>query len=272
MQADTVTRSASRDTCLFELFPTFNWGAEDELVAGVLGPRSGGVNRCRILMGFDIGAIIPPGSTITAAELKMSVVRAPDIGAANATFQLLRVLRPWVEGNKDGIGDPGGATASPNEANWIHPNSLGPWTSPGGKLEVDYAEDPSASQLVTGSPAQGWVLLSENETTLKSARRWASSEHPTDPPELTVTFTPPPPPPIFEITHAYLDPVDGDLVVEFNSQPGEVYSFEFRTDLTSGDWIEVNDSIESGGTTTIFRTPPPAGTRRLFFRVLRAPF
>ena len=297
--ADTHTRTAARDTCLFEKLPGYNWGAEPELVAGVLGTRSGGVNRCRILMGFDLGASIPPGSTITAVELRLSVVKAPN-GAAPATFQLLRVLTPWLEGNLDGAGNPGGAPAEIRQATWDHRiHTTGAWASPGGQIGVDFATVPSASQTVTGSPPTGtvtdyvftfnatgladvtemvndpftdfgWVLVADDEVTPLTARRWGSSEHPTARPEITVTFTPPPPPPIFEITSALLD--GGDLVVEFNSRPGRVYAFDYRTDLASGDWVEVNDSIESEGTSTTFRTPAPPGARRLFFQVRQVGF
>lgn len=51
--ADTLTvdSTLSEDTCLFEYLPGYNWGAEPELVAGVLDSPAGGDDRCRI---FDL--------------------------------------------------------------------------------------------------------------------------------------------------------------------------------------------------------------------------
>jgi hypothetical protein len=301
--ADTVTITPTADTCLFERDPNNNWGAEPEIVAGVLGDTADNT-RSRILLKFDIGSNLPAGSTITAAELEMTITRTPPSAPATS-FQLLRVLVDWAEGGGDG-GSPGGFPAAIGETTWqnrFHPASA--WASPGGGEEVDFAEDPSSTHLVSANPSEdrlddkltnifqfnpegisnlysmlaapendfGWVLLAQNETPgSTTARRWAARENAdqTLRPKLTITFTPPagtastP-----EILEAELDPGNDNLTVTFSSESGQTYALETRLDLNSGDWIAaVTDIFGTPGSTSV-STPTPVGADRLFFRVRR---
>lgn len=287
--AETVTINPTADTTLFERDPDNNWGKQTENVAGTLGafPASGA--KSRLLLAFNIAGNVPAGSSITSARLKLRVVRTPSGGGADSTFQLLRVLVPWTEGTKSG-GIPGGAPAETGETTWIsRSHTATPWTNPGGKLEVDFAEDPSAQQAIQGlgnyffdfnaegiadlqsmltTPLAnfGWVLRTGSESTLKSARRWASREHATDPPELEITFTPPAPPPTPEVVSSNLDSITGLLSVQVDAIAGVTYSLETSSN-PGGTWSPVDSqSALSDGLITL-STTPTAGTKRLFFRV-----
>ncbi len=263
--ADTVTITPTADTCLFERDPNNNWGAETEIVAGVLG-ETGENAKSRILLKFDIGSALPAGSTITAAELKMTITRTPP-SAPDTNFQLLRVLVDWAEGAGDaGGGSPGGSDAAIGETTWIHrfrPASA--WAFPGGGDEVDFAEESSSTLLVPKNPSDdrlddkltnifqfnpdgisdlysmlaapandfGWVLLAQSETVGFTARRWAAREHASHAPELTITFTPPSTAQTPEILEAELDSGNENLTVTFISEPGQTYALETRLDLNT---------------------------------------
>ncbi len=78
----------------------------------------------------------------------------------------------------------------------------------------------------------------------------------------TFAFEVPPAAP-FAITSVTLDPTAGTTTVTWNSEPGVFYSIESSPDLVV--WQEIDDSIESGGTTT--STTVPASEGNLFYRV-----
>jgi len=297
--ADTITIPPSGDTCLWENAPDSNWGAQSEIVSGVLGDNEGNP-LSRALLKFDIAASIPAGSTITAAELTMTATKTPP-GAPATEFHLLRVLASWSEGAGSSASPPGGATASAGETTWSHRfHPATEWTLPGGKAEVDFAEDPSSIHIVSGNSSDrpvtnlenifvfnaegvsdlnsmlnfppndfGWVLIPDDETVVLTARRWAAREHTELAPELKITFTPPPGSAPPEIIDAYFEPESGDLAVEFHSEAGAIYTLETRSDLDSGDWgVAVADIAGVDGSVTVTTTPPP-GEDRLFFRVIR---
>lgn len=287
--ADVVTINPSADTCLFELDPNHNWGSQDEVVAGTL--RTG--EKARALVAFDIAGHVPAGSTVTSVRLTLRVVRTPP-GPANSNFHLLRVLVPWVEGTKSsvaGAGNAGGALATSGETTWLSRlHQMAAWNQPGGQLEVEFAEDPSGTQFVGGdgnkvfvfttdgvsdvqsmldSPGgnHGWVLVTENEAAAKSARRWASRQHPTNPPKLEITFTPPPAPEVPEIINFQYDPITGSITVDVQGLAGTTYTLETRQDLVGGTWGDVDtQAVTSDGLLTL-NTSAPSGARKLFFRV-----
>jgi hypothetical protein len=102
---------------------------------------------------------------------------------------------------------------------------------------------------------------------LKSARRWGAAEHASDPPALTITYTPPPPAAL-EIISAELDS-SGDLLVEFHAEAGESYKLQTRTDLATGSWGTAVSNITGADCPVTVSTTPPTGTKRLFFRITR---
>jgi hypothetical protein len=158
----------------------------------------------RGVVAFDVAAVIPAGSTITAVTLTMNMSMTP---AGAETVELHKLLADWGEGTShapNGEGD--GAPATPNDATWRHRffDSIF-WTTQGG----DFSATVSASQSVgttgqyTWSSAEmiadvqswldnpgsnfGWLVLG-NETTFATAKRFDTRES-ASPPVLTIQYT-----------------------------------------------------------------------------------
>jgi hypothetical protein len=159
----------------------------------------------RGVLAFDIAGSIPPGSTITAVTLSLTMSRTLTDDAR--TTELHKLLADWGEGTSDAQGEEGdGAAATPNDATWRHRffDTIF-WTTQGG----DFSATVSASQLVgplgvytwsspqmvadvqswLDNPASnfGWVVLGE-ESTLGSAKRFDTRES-ASPPVLTIQYT-----------------------------------------------------------------------------------
>ena len=212
----TLVVPASEDATLFEFNPTFNLGADLLGAGGIreLSPETGAPARMRALLRFDLSGI-PVGSTITSAQLRVTVVRVPaSIEAPASTFELHRVLRAWGEGTKAGLT---GVAATAGEATWISPTHPSPaWSGPGASGDADASAVVSSSvdidalgsytfastaalvadiQGWVANPGSnfGWMMRSDAEHLQQSARRFASSESPANKPTLTVGYTLPPP-------------------------------------------------------------------------------
>ncbi len=200
VSADTVTLTSVKDNTLYyQPEGQFSSGAADGMFVGKI---ASGEQR-RGLLAFDLTGI-PPGSTITAATLTLTVTRSH--GGIDS-ISLYRATSSWGEGASGGAGATGGGfSAAPGDATWIHrfyDTTL--WTAPGG----DYLTAPSATS--TGSTWSGagmiadvhaWVdnpgsnlgwLIRGLETTSGNAKRYATREYATVSarPRLVVTFTPP---------------------------------------------------------------------------------
>lgn len=209
----TLVVPASEDTTLFELNPTFNMGTALLGAGGInqLSPDTGAPARMRALLKFDVSQI-PVGSTVTSAQMSVTVVRVPgSIDPPASTFQLQRVLKPWGEGTK------AGTTASDGEATWVAPEHPSPaWTAPGAAGDTDASPVISSSVVIDGlgtysfaSTADliadvrtwltnsasnfGWVMRSNAESQQQSARRFSSRESLTGKPTLTVGYELAPP-------------------------------------------------------------------------------
>ncbi|MDG2123558.1 MAG: DNRLRE domain-containing protein, partial [Verrucomicrobiales bacterium] len=185
------------DTSLWELNPSFNFGAQSDVPSGTLGPMAG-LAKSRLLVKFDL-AELPSGVVIDGATLRLSVVISPS-GRANSVFEMRRVVFDWGEGNKKGA-EPGGAEATAGEATWehrLHPSTE--WDDPGGDIGTDFAQDSSAeatvfdlgtyefefnaagiadlvAMLADSDQNFGWAIISRSEGTAKTARRWATREN-----------------------------------------------------------------------------------------------
>ncbi len=217
--ADTQTFAPIADATIFNFFgcpPAPNGecgsGLGDRLYFGdtvSFGERRG-------LLRFDLTSI-PAGSTITAATLSLTLVRAR---ADNSTVSVRRLLQPWSEGPSiftRGSGVP----ALPGDVTWLTrtfaTTPAQPWITPGG----DFVPTISSSQVVGGvvfpvlsvpyafvgtqlavdvqnwvnqpSTNYGWIILGSVGASGQSvAKAFASREHlvPSERPSLTVTFTP----------------------------------------------------------------------------------
>ncbi|MFN7560188.1 MAG: PQQ-dependent sugar dehydrogenase [Prosthecobacter sp.] len=197
--AATTTMTTSRDTSMFQEFPTHSNSFGSGLFAGRLYSGGGGHLR-RALLGFDLSSL-PEGTSIAAATLRLTVNKVPQYGIAPGTGTLHRMLSLWTEGITDAgavqSGDGQGVAATPGagDATWSHANYDGTvWTSPGG----DFSPISSASlgnmisigDHVWSSPflardVQQWFDLPEtnhgwilriSEGTTGTARRFATRD------------------------------------------------------------------------------------------------
>jgi hypothetical protein len=210
--SEVVTLIPSHDTTLMEIQPDRNNGGQGWVNAGT----TQNVTRNHGLFQWDLTEAIPFGSTILSATVTFDVTRSPGCGIGNSSFSLYRVFRPWGEGDKIAVDNRGGqgAPATGGEATW-NDRFFGdnPWGAPGGLPGVDFAQSPSASQFIYDigrSPYTfsadsqlvddvqgwvndsksnfGWILISDDETTPFTARRFGSREDPDHAPLLTVEF------------------------------------------------------------------------------------
>lgn len=209
LHADNASIPCSRDNILIESL-TGQWsaGLNFGIVAGQTNQPTGERLR-RAVMYFDPVGVVPLGSTISAASVRLKMTKSTLAGTN--TFTLHRILADWGEGTSRGSGGAGSLT-TPGSATWIHrfsPNQF--WSANGG----DFVASPSASLSVAGlgyytwssaqlaSEAQGWLndpasnfgwMLRGNETSASPTAKRFDSEEATvvsDRPTLLVTFTPP---------------------------------------------------------------------------------
>jgi hypothetical protein len=173
-----------------------DYGSEPSLVSGALGSRAQSEVR-RTLLRFDLSAI-PAGAAVSSATLKMTVVMVP-LSPVNSTFDIRRVLQSWSEGgvswnSRSGAGTP-----------WQVPGAIGSADSsstPSSFVAVGAANFttytfPSMSGLVADvqgwvdNPSSnfGWLLISENEVSPETARRFGAREDPTHMAVLTINYS-----------------------------------------------------------------------------------
>lgn len=245
--AQSVTLKAVADTSLYEPSPNNNMGREPTMISG---QRSKG-GRTRGLVRFDLSSI-PPNAIITSAALTLAVVKTPSAGVTS-TFDLRRVLVVWAEGTK--TTQSGGSAATAGEATWnnrLHPATA--WAAPGGKIGSDFASTISASKSVSGNgnymfmnlasdvqswlsdPASnnGWVFLSESETTPSTIRRFAAREAPSSGPSLRIDYVIPP-----RISAVERN---GDIFsLRFEAEANETYEVQFREAVSKGSWMTLTN-------------------------------
>jgi len=273
-RADTVTLSPVADTTLYETTPNNNLGATPNVIAGTTAGNAGQPYRNRALIRFDIADRIPAGAVITAASLKLTVVKIPSVPADSA-FELHRLLKSWNEGNKD---TNAGEQATTGEATWLSRFFLLPgWTTPGGNPGADFSTNASAATFVTGLGSYtfdsgsnliadlqfwldntntdfGWMLVSQDEATESTARRFASREDPVNAPTLAIEFVPPP-----LIGEVSLQ--NTNLIFHFNVAAGYNYAVEYADAFPATDWLVLTNyeakvaSFEVGVTNSLEAIP-----------------
>jgi hypothetical protein len=285
VRAESVTLHPVADTTLFETTPHNNLGANTDFIAGTTAGNAGQPYRNRALLRFDIAGQIPAGAAITSATLTLLVVKIPS-PPTSSTFDLQRLLVSWGEGNKGGsLGLP----ATMGEATWTSRFSpLPQWTVPGGKPGTDFLTDTSASKFVSGNGPYtfattsnlvadvqfwldntnsnfGWILISEDEATASTARRFASREAGTNAPTLVIEYTAgqtQAQPPRMSQVSLLGDAVSFQFVVE----PQRPYAVEFNSALDTTNWLTLTNIAAQLAPTNITASDPVTASQR-FYRV-----
>jgi hypothetical protein len=172
---------------------------------------TGALELRRGLIAFDVSCGIPAGSRIADVLMTLHVSRA---SGTLASVDLHRALSDWGEGTSEAEGEEGdGAPATPGDATWLHSFfDTDLWSNPGG----DFAPEASATLEVLGegfyewhaTPRMladvqawldapetnfGWILVSQQEATPGSAKRFDTKEN-ADPdlrPILHIVYTTP---------------------------------------------------------------------------------
>ena len=206
-QAETVSLRPVADGTLIQ--PNdggqYSLGAAYNIYCGRTGTNGGGT-FCRALVRFDLSAI-PPGSTVLSASLRCYMSQT---SAGTQDCSLHRMSQSWGEGTSFAFGG-GGTIPEANDVTWTHrlwPSTL--WSVPGGAFVPAASAVRSIGavgsytwattnalvadvQAWVNAPAGnfGWVIVG-NEAVLETAKRFESREsadvarHPT----LTVTYVP----------------------------------------------------------------------------------
>ena len=203
-RADTIMLGASKDSTLINHSAGSVSNGTGTLIAGQTFAR--GPGAIRALLAFDVAASIPQGSTITGAELTLTVLQA-GAGSDNDSYALHPLEQDWGEGTSFATTGQG-APSTTGDVTWIHPffnNSF--WTNPGGDFRALSSatekvgdSGPVTWQSTSGLVADvqawlddphsdfGWILIGA-ESRFGSARQFASRESNSNTPLLTITFT-----------------------------------------------------------------------------------
>jgi hypothetical protein len=239
----------SADTTLIGIAPTNNNGAQAWVLCGRI--QINYVNRG--LFKFDL-TWLPTNAVIRSAAVVLEVIKVPDEPPVNSTFGLHRMLRPWGEGDNVAGMFPGqGSPANAGEATYLcafFPTNY--WSAPGAAEGVDFSSVESSFQYIGGVGTYhfeftpelvddvrgwvndpdsnfGWLLKSNNEETIFTARRFASRENPDFPPQLDLEYVVPP-----AISSARQS--GNQFQLSFTPWTGEGYAVQYRDSLTSGSW------------------------------------
>ena len=182
------------DASIYEENDTFSNGGFNGIFVGRAGdnlplPPQGAIRRGAIR--FDLSSI-PAGSMVLAVTLTLEIGGAPATGPAQTSQSLHPLLKDWNEGSVS-AGSRGGAS-NPGDMTW-RSNKAGQedWVTPGGDFgpasaaatvgqsgKVGWASVPMAAdvQAWIDNPSAnfGWMLVGDESGTLRTARRFNSSE------------------------------------------------------------------------------------------------
>lgn len=286
-RAEIVEIPSIEDTAIFEFEPEFNMGGEPDVPVGTLGEQASGT-RARGLIRFDVGNFLPANAEIRFALVQFHVVKVP-LAPADSPFGLRRLLQDWGEGSGRG-GRPGGRPAVTGEANWIHANAqIKEWIIPGGEPSSDFHEESSGQEIVRDeglyeielterglqdirdwladpSTNHGWLLKSEEEHVLQTARRIATRESISMAPVLVVEFNHAGPvlPRIVDLTET-----EQGWAIDVEVEGGFLYALQAADTLNLVRWetVQTTATPARGGILRL-TDESPAGTAR-FYRIER---
>lgn len=271
LRADLVTNvTSTADSYLQQLSPDANNGSSTTLIAGTIG-FTGNMEIRRGILRFDLSNVIPTGATINSVTLQVTVTKAP-FGGANSTFDLVRVLEPWDEmqvtwnsrltgtgWNTAGV--LGGSDCSASASSSVFISGLGTYVFPSSSALV------SDVQAWANSPASnfGWLLVSENEGTAKTARHFGPHEDPANAPVLTIHYTAPATPPPPAPPSLSRPALSGQLLsFSFNAQANHSYFVEVRPDVGTGNWAPFTNIAPQSAPSTITITDTASNASRLY--------
>jgi hypothetical protein len=249
-----------------------NFGAGSAMVAGAVGSMGGAEIR-RSLLQFDLTGRVPTGAAINSVTLTVTVVMAP-FDAVNSNFDLLRLLQAWSETN----------------VTWNSRITATSWQQPGARGAMDSVPTASSSVLVAAEASYvfpstaalvadvqswadsagtnfGWLLVSENESTPKTARLFGTHEDTNNAPVLTIHYSlpvtsPPPAPP----TISQVAVLGNEFYFSFGAESNRPYAVEFRAALDSGNWAALTNFPPQPTPTNLDVTDPLTGASR-FYRI-----
>jgi hypothetical protein len=273
-----LTTAPVADTTLFEVAPDNNLGRSSLAVGSVA--ATGGGARGRALLRFDLSAV-PSNAVIQSATLRFTVIQGP-FGGVASSFGVHRFLKPWAEGI--GAGNQG-VLAQNGETTWrsqFHGSSL--WSQPGstsgddhvasssGSVEVNALATYAISEAGIAADVQawasgaatnhGWIMISDGEGTLSTARRVASRESPGGAPSLEIQYTVPPADPVPRITSAAK--TNNQFEVRFTVPSSYCYEVQFRDSLTSGSWARLTNICASAADVAAVATNSLAAPQRFY--------
>ena len=188
----TIDAINIQDNTVAEDFPDNSSGTCDSIFAG---NTDNGFAR-RALIRFDVGAQIPPGSIINSVTLTLTVTRGGN--NADSTMTLHPITAAWVEGI-EGCGVRGGGQGEPSTGGvtWNSQPGFGVSSGSAPIVEANDAVWNSTAAMVADvqgwidNPGSnnGWMVIGDEASTTKNARRFDSSEGGFVP-QLVVDFTP----------------------------------------------------------------------------------
>jgi hypothetical protein len=239
------------DTSLLEVSPSNNLG-------GYFGMNSGTTQngpRTRALLRFDLSGL-PTNTVIQSATLTVQVTQQPIDGYDFTAFGLHRMFRPWGEGNKIPVTQPGqGVPATAGEATWLHAfYPTNQWAEPGGQPGTDYSSIESSFEIiydVANSPYvfpstpelvddvqlwinkpvtnHGWMLRCADELPRFTARRLGTREDANNAPVLELKYLVPP---LLQISPTN----NSQVAIRFTAWAGHSYNVFYRNSLKIGSW------------------------------------
>ena len=244
----TTNLNAVADAYIAELSPDVNNGTGTDMIVGEIGPNGGDDIR-RGLMRFDLTGI-PSGSTVNSVTLQVQVTKVP-ASPVNSTFDLRRLLQSWTEQDVtwnsrlpstswEQAGAEGGDDCSATASSSVFISGLGPYTFPSTTALL------ADVQAWVTSPANnfGWLLVSENEDTPKTARHFSAREDTSEPAVLTIHYTLPAPPAQLSVSPSSLN-FGSVLVGQTNKQNLQVVNTGGQT-LTGSASASAPFAIASG--------------------------
>jgi hypothetical protein len=281
--AETLTLTPVADTAMLSLNPENNYGA---LTTVPVGPIAKPNQFARALLRFDVAAALPPGAVVTNVTLTLRMTKEAINGPAD-TVTLHRLLVDWGEGAKSSGNH--GSTATAGEANW-KARKLGSanWAAPGAQSGTDFAAAASGSlnwnapgsytfasaaglvadvQAWLDSPTQnqGWLLKSDQESTIGAAKRVVTREgSAAQRPQLVIGYSLPAP---FEPTLTAPRLIGDALELRYPLAPGNTYELRALDEPgAAGFTVLTNHSVKFTAIEATYAEP--ASVARRFYQLV----